>query len=307
MKETIYSVVSMILLSLLLTVPTLADNPRPPSDKHLKLDGEVTEIRSGLISVKTPVARYTIAANTAPPDAKVGDKVTLWLNQDSIVVDHHRQGTVAVHRFISGKLIYVGLMKKQIKLWTPEGEKVFPLERLEVKTGGIEEGAWVTVELNESGTVIDLHRANLEELAQSKDDRVVSHSLLDGEVVDIRSGLIFVKTPVARYTIAANTAPPDAKVGDKVTLWLNQDSIVIDHHRQGVKGDHRFITGKLIYVGQMKKQIKLWTPEGEKVFPLERLEIKTGGIEEGALVTVELNESGTVIDLHRADIPAEIK
>ena len=40
--------------------------------------------------------------------------------------------------------------------------------------------------------------------------------------------------------------------------------------------------------------------EGEKLFPLERQEIKTGGIEEGALVTVELNEAGTVIDLHRA-------
>lgn len=53
---------------------------------------------------------------------------------------------------------------------------------------------------------------------------------------------------------------------------------------------HRFITGKLIYVGSMKKQIKLWTPEGEKISPLERLEVKTGGIEEGALVTVELNE-----------------
>jgi hypothetical protein len=33
----------------------------------------------------------------------------------------------------------------------------------------------------------------------------------------------------------------------------------------------------------------------------------TGGIEEGALVTVELNEKGTVIDLHRVDIPVDIK
>jgi len=51
----------------------------------------------------------------------------------------------------------------------------------------------------------------------------------------------------------------------------------------------------------MKNQIKLITSEGEKVFPLERQEIKTGGIEEGAVVTVELNEAGTVIDLHRGE------
>ena len=269
-----------------------------------------------MISVKTPVARYTIAANTAPPDAKVGDKVTLWVNQDNIVVDHHRQGSQGVHRFITGKLVYVGRAKKEIKLWTPEGAKNFPLDRLEVKAGGIEEGAFVTVELNEDGSVVDLRRAKMDDQApsskadqmQSKDgQQSVSSSMLDGEVVDIRSGLIFVKTPAARYTIAANTAPPDAKVGDKVTLWVNQDNIVVDHHRQGTQGVHRFITGKLIYVGRTKKEIKLLTPEGAKNFPLERLEVKAGGIEEGALVTVELNEDGTVIDLYRANIPVEIK
>ena len=58
------------------------------------------------------------------------------------------------------------------------------------------------------------------------------------------------------------------------------------------------MTGKLVYVGKMKPEIKLPTSEGEKVFPIERQEIKTGGIEEGALVTVELNAAGTLIDLH---------
>jgi hypothetical protein len=39
---------------------------------------------------------------------------------------------------------------------------------------------------------------------------------------------------------------------------------------------------------------------GERTFPLERQDIKAGTIEEGALVTAELNEAGSVIDLHRA-------
>ena len=59
------------------------------------------------------------------------------------------------------------------------------------------------------------------------------------------------------------------------------------------------MTGKLVHVGKMKPEIKLATSEGEKVFPIERQEIKTGGIEEGASMTVELNEAGTPIDLHR--------
>jgi hypothetical protein len=50
----------------------------------------------------------------------------------------------------------------------------------------------------------------------------------------------------------------------------------------------------------MEKQVKLQTAEGEKVFPLTRQEIKTKGIDQGVEVTVELNEAGAVIDLHRA-------
>jgi hypothetical protein len=50
-----------------------------------------------------------------------------------------------------------------------------------------------------------------------------------------------------------------------------------------------------------KQEIKLWTPEGEKVFPLDRMEVKTKPIEEGSMITVELDEKGTVIDLRKAE------
>lgn len=38
---------------------------------------------------------------------------------------------------MTGKLAYVGLMKNQIKLITTEGEKLFPLERQEIKRGAL--------------------------------------------------------------------------------------------------------------------------------------------------------------------------
>jgi hypothetical protein len=75
---------------------------------------------------------------------------------------------------------------------------------------------------------------------------------------------------------------------------------VIDVHPKGAEGIHTFVTGKLVYAGKMKPEIKLHTPDGDKTFPLVRQDIKTGGFEEGALVTAELNEAGAVIDLHRA-------
>jgi hypothetical protein len=91
------------------------------------------------------------------------------------------------------------------------------------------------------------------------------------------------------------------KEGDEVTVMVDENNIVIDIHPKGQEGNHRFVTGKLIYVGKMKNEIKLQTPEGEKIFPLAHLEIKTKGLAEGTPVTVELNEAGTVVDLHRAE------
>jgi hypothetical protein len=45
---------------------------------------------------------------------------------------------------------------------------------------------------------------------------------------------------------------------------------------------------------------------GHNGFPLAEQGQKTKGIPDGALVTIELNEAGTVIDLHRADIGLEM-
>ncbi|HTK87922.1 MAG TPA: hypothetical protein VL329_09330 [Nitrospiraceae bacterium] len=132
------------------------------------------------------------------------------------------------------------------------------------------------------------------------------HREVTGVVTGEKSGLLTVKLPdgstmTLNPKIAERHGHATPKVGDEVTLVLNENNAIIDHHPKGDKGHHKFVTGKLAYVGLMKNQIKLITSEGEKLFPLERQEIKTGGIEEGALVTVELNEAGTVIDLHRAE------
>ena len=82
---------------------------------------------------------------------------------------------------------------------------------------------------------------------------------------------------------------------------MNDENLVIDHHgkEKNKQGMHRLIYGKLIYTGTTKNQIKLSTPEGEKLFPLERMEVKTKSIAEGSSIVVELNEQGTVIDLRK--------
>ncbi|HTL61837.1 MAG TPA: hypothetical protein VL261_09340 [Nitrospira sp.] len=131
------------------------------------------------------------------------------------------------------------------------------------------------------------------------------HRTINGVVIAEKSGVLTVKTsdgatmPVTeKASHRHGHAVP--KVGEEVTLILNENNNVIDVHLKGAEGAHSFVTGKLVYVGKMKPEIKLQTPDGDKTYPLVRQDIKTGGIEEGALVTAELNEAGAVIDLHRA-------
>ena len=131
------------------------------------------------------------------------------------------------------------------------------------------------------------------------------HRTIHGVVVAEKSGMLTVKTSEGT-TMSVTTKASERhghaapKLGQEVTLVLNENNNVIDLHLKGAEGAHNFVTGKLVYVGKMKPEIKLQTPEGDKTFPLMRQDIKTGGIEEGALVTAELNEAGAVIDLHRA-------
>ncbi|MCC2643138.1 MAG: exported protein of unknown function [Nitrospira sp.] len=272
---------------------------------HMKVSGVVSKVQSDLITVKAPWGQLRISSATAPKNLEVGEEVEMQVNENNVVIDVHRKGDPShSHRFVSGKLAYASKDRNEIKLWTPEGEKTFAVQTGRSQLSGVEEGAPIAVELNEAGKVIDIHRMTVDiELDEHPHTKSGYHLTLHGVVTKVQSGLFYVKTPVGTYTINAKTAPPDAAVGDEVTLWLNEENLVIDHHgkHKNKMGAHRLMTGKLVYTGTTKNQIKLQTPEGEKVFPLERMEVKTKPIPEGSLITVELDENGKVIDLRKAE------
>jgi len=297
----------MVLSLLLAASPGLADEGGTHANgrgTHMKVSGVVSIVQPDVVTVKTPWGRLRIASATAPKSLKVGEEVEMQVNENNVVVDVHRKGDAShSHRFVSGKLAYVSTDRKEIKLWTPEGEKTFAVQVGRSQLSGVDEGTPIAIELNESGKVIDIHRIMVEiDIDEHPHTKPGYHLTLDGEVTKIKSGLVYVKTPVGQYTLSAKTAPSDVAVGDAMTLWLNQENMVIDHHgkEKNKAGAHRLITGKLIYSGLTKKEVKLWTPEGEQVFPLERMEMKTKGIAEGSTIVVEVNEQGSVVDLRAA-------
>ena len=297
-------VLGLMFLSLLFLAPYgFADEGTTQgTGTHMKVSGVVSKVQSGLATVKTSWGSMTIASSFTAEDLKVGEEVEMQVNENNAVIDVHRKGDPAHdHRFISGNLTYTSADRREIKLWTPEGEKTFDVQAGRSKMASLEEGTPVTIELNEAGNMIDIHRLTVE-MTFNKQPRTRPgyHMTMHGVVEKIQSGMITAKTPFATYRLSVKTAPSGIQVGDEITLWVNEDNMVVDHHMKGHQQAHRLISGKLIYVGRNKKEIKLWTPEGEKVFPLERLEVKAKPIKEGSMITIELNENGIVVDLWKA-------
>lgn len=119
-------------------------------------------------------------------------------------------------------------------------------------------------------------------------------------VVTKKSGALVLTTPNgATHQLNENMARRHGQepfnAGDEVVVVLDENNYIVDMHLKGKEGKHQLVTGKLIHLGMLKKEIKIQTSEGGKVFPLTEQGQKTKGIAEGTLVTIELNEVGAVI------------
>lgn len=271
---------------------------------HMHVNGVVSKVESGLTTVKTSWGTMRISSAVTPKGLEVGEEVDMQVNENNAVIDIHRKGDKShAHRFVTGNLAYTSPDHKAIKLWTPDGEKTFDVQTGRSQLSTFQEGEPVTAELNEAGKVIDIHRFTVEmefdEHPRTKPGYVIQ---VDGTVAKMDASLVYVKTPAAQYRLMKKYAPADAAVGDHVSLWINEEGMVIDVHGKdkATAGTHRLVFGKLIRTGPNKNLVKLATPEGVKEFPLERMEVKTKPIADGSNIVVELNEQGTVIDVRLA-------
>ena len=131
---------------------------------HKKVEGVVTELKSGLIMVKSPTgATLTLTEAAAfrqgKPVPKVGDEMTLWVNEGNMVMAAYPKGQPGkAPRFISGTLSSIDNGKSQMTLSTSEGERGYSLRPESRMFRDIAVGSEVTIEVNEMGEVIDIHK-----------------------------------------------------------------------------------------------------------------------------------------------------
>jgi hypothetical protein len=165
------SVISVAVCAVcLLPVAAVADHPERsgpfPHITHIEMTGMVTKIEPSMLFVQPPqgLRPRTISTIKAErmglQETKVGDTVTLVVDEGNVLIDAHKSDVLpAGHRIITGTLTYAKKFWQELKISTPEGIEDFAVDPLAgSKLAALREGESVVIELDEANVVIDMHR-----------------------------------------------------------------------------------------------------------------------------------------------------
>jgi hypothetical protein len=172
MPRKIYSTFSFFLIPAVVLLIPLAAQSNPTDLKevahmkagHQQVEGVVSEVKSGLYTVKTLTgATLTLTEAAAVREGhrapKVGDAMTLWVNEGNMVMDARPKGQPGkAPRFITGTLASIDNGTSQMTLATSGGKKSFNLRPENRMFREIAVGTEVTIEVNDTGEVIDIHK-----------------------------------------------------------------------------------------------------------------------------------------------------
>lgn len=134
-----------------------------------------------------------------------------------------------------------------------------------------------------------------------------THKELTTVVTSIQSGLIFLEPAAGLQHRAVSLKKAErmgldsAQAGDRVTLTVDENNILLDIHKTGMApAGHSLITGKLGYADPFWGVLELSTAEGTKSFAIDSLAgSKLSMLKEGNPVRIELDEDNMVIDIHQ--------
>ena len=172
MLRIIFSILSLFIIpAVLLTIPLEAQSdPADPEEVahmkagHKKVEGVVSGVKSGLYTVKTVTgATLMLTESAAIRQGKnvpeVGDEMTLWVNEGNMVIAAHPNSLPGKGpRFIAGTLSSIDNGKSRMTLSTSGGERELNLRPESRMFRDIAVGTEVTIELSDTGEVIDIHK-----------------------------------------------------------------------------------------------------------------------------------------------------
>ncbi len=278
-----------------------ADAPISPS---VQLSGSIWRSKPGIVFLQTPIGPLSLSSKTTLRDIRGSQKITLWIHGSTTVIDIREKGAgTLVHRYVTGMPNFSSHEKKAVTLWTPDGEQSFTLGAFETKIAGRPDHLPFTVEVDGSGAVRGLHDVQFDlQVNQIPRTPAQVRLLVNGTVSKLKSNYVFLKTPLGIVTVSGKTGVRNAKVGQEMSVWIQERYVAIDLYQNGLTTpSRRFLSGPLTYASAEHDRLTLQTPEGEQSVPLTQRPASLAALKEGMPITVELDQQGALIDIRRVN------
>lgn len=278
-----------------------ADAPISPS---VQLSGSIWRSKPGIVFLQTPIGPLSLSSKTTLRDIRGSQKITLWIHGSTTVIDIREKGAgTLVHRYVTGMPNFSSPEKKAVTLWTPDGEQSFTLGAFETKIAGRPDHLPFTVEVDGSGAVRGIHDVQFDlQVNQIPRTPAQVRLLVNGTVSKLKSNYVFLKTPLGIVTVSGKTGVRNAKVGQEMSVWIQERYVAIDLYQDGLTTpSRRFLSGPLTYASAEHDRLTLQTPEGEQSVPLTPRPASLAALKEGMPITVELDQQGALIDIRRVN------
>jgi hypothetical protein len=273
------------------------------ANPSVMLTGRVWRAKPGIVFLKTPIGLMSLSSKTTLKSLPASQEVSFWIHEDHVVVDIvKRTDGALVHRYLTGPFKRDSADSSQLIGWTPDGgEKAFYMGAYERALVSRKDGESVTVEVDGRDAVIGVHDLQFDlQIAQVPAAGSKAHVLLTGTISKLKSNFIFFRTPIGIVNVNAKIGIKNAKVGQILTVRMHDHHVVADLSASVDSVPiRRFVTGPLEFATPDRTGVRLWTPEGEQIYPTDFGKSSLNGAREGTPITVELDGQGDVIEFHR--------
>ena len=150
--------------------------------------------------------------------------------------------------------------------------------------------------------------ANQPETAATGAHEEMSPSMtLKGSVWRTKPGIVFLKTPVGLLTLSSKTTLKDLRASQTISFWIHGASMVVEVRKRADDSlVHRYLTGPAVKPSGETKELIRWTPDGDTSFHYGTHESQLSALRDGDPVTVEVDDTGTIIGVHDLQFDLQI-
>lgn len=150
--------------------------------------------------------------------------------------------------------------------------------------------------------------ANQPESSATTDHDETSPSIaLKGSVWRAKPGIVFLKTPVGLLTLSSKTTLKDMRASQSVSLWVHGSSMAVEIRKRADDSlVHRYLTGPVVKGADATNELTRWTPDGDTSFHYGTHESQLSALRDGDPVTVEVDDTGTIIGVHDLQFDLQI-